>query len=79
MNHDPVPYTNQQLFLLYGPVDLARSNNMHLHTQWELELDISPDAPKRRRDMFRMPFDAALSNNVDDVYYLGYWNPFHTG
>lgn len=78
MNHDPVPYTNQQLFLLYGPVDLARSNNMHLHIQWELELDISPDAPKRRRDMFRMPFDAALSNNVDDVYYLGYWNPLFT-
>lgn len=75
MNHDPVPYESQQLFLLYGPVNLARENNMHLHTQWELEFDISPDTPKRRRDLFRMPYDAALSNAESNTYHLGYWNP----
>ena len=75
MNHDPVPHESQQLFMLYGPVNLARENNMHLHTQWELEYDISPDTVKRRRDLFRMPFDAALSNSESNTYYLGYWNP----
>lgn len=75
MNHDPVPYDSQQLFLLYGPVNLARENNIHLHTQWELEFNISPNAPKRRRDLFRMPFDAALSSSESNIYYLGYWNP----
>lgn len=75
MNHEPVPYESQQLFLLYGPVKLARENNMHLHTQWELEFDISPDIPKRRRDLFRMPYDAALSGSEQNTYYLGYWNP----
>lgn len=75
MNHNPVPYESQQLFLLYGPVRLARDNNMHLHTQWELEFNISPDVPKRRRDLFQMPFDAALSNYIQDPYLLGYWNP----
>jgi len=78
MNHDPVPYMNHQLFMLYGPVDLARKNNMHLHPQWELELDISPNTPKRRRDMFLKPFDAAISHNVDNIYHLGYWNPLFT-
>ena len=75
MNRDPVPYVNQQLFLLYGPVNLARDNNIHLHTQWELELNISPDIPKRRRDMFLRPYNAALSYDIDNIYYLGYWNP----
>ncbi len=75
MNHNPVPYENQQLFMLYGPVNLARENNIHLHTQWELEFDISPDVAKRRRDLFRMPYDAALSNPKLTTYYLGYWNP----
>ncbi len=75
MNHNPVPYESQQLFMLYGPVNLARENNIHLHTQWELEFDISPDAAKRHRDLFRMPYDAALSNTELDTYYLGYWNP----
>lgn len=78
MNHDPVPYVNHQLFLLYGPVNLARDNGIHLHTQWELELNISPDAPKYRRDMFLKPFNAALSYNIDNEYYLGYWNPLFT-
>jgi DNA-binding CsgD family transcriptional regulator len=75
MNHDPVPYTDQQLFLLYGPVDLARKNGIHLHTQWELELNISPGAPKGQRDMFLKPYDAALSYKEENEYYLGYWNP----
>lgn len=78
MNHDPVTYMNHQLFMLYGPVDLARKNSMHLHPQWELELDISPDTPKRRRDMFLKPFDAAISYKVDNIYHLGYWNPLFT-
>ncbi|HPP36167.1 MAG TPA: LuxR C-terminal-related transcriptional regulator [Clostridiales bacterium] len=78
MNHDPVTYMNHQLFMLYGPVDLARKNIMHLHPQWELELDISPDTPKRRRDMFLKPFDAAISYKVDNIYHLGYWNPLFT-
>ncbi len=75
MNHDPVPYERQQLFMLYGPVNLARENSMHLHTQWELEFDISPDTIKRRRDLFRMPYDAALSSSETNPSYLGYWNP----
>ncbi len=75
MDHNPVPYESQQLFLLYGPVNLARDNTIHLHTQWELEFNIAPDVPKRRRDLFQMPFDAALANYIPDPYYLGYWNP----
>ena len=52
MNRDPVPYVNQQLFLLYGPVNLARDNNIHLHTQWELELNISRISQSEGGDMF---------------------------
>lgn len=75
MNQNPLPYESQQLFLLYGPVQLARENNMHLHTQWELELNVAPNTFKRRTDLFKKPFEAAISNKGEDIYNLGYWNP----
>lgn len=75
MDNSPVPYESQQLFLLYGPVQLARDNNINLHTQWELELNCYPDTPKRRRDIFKKPFEAAMTNRNNDIYSLGYWNP----
>lgn len=75
MDLNPIPYESQKLFLLYGPVQLARDNNINLHTQWELEFSLSPEVGKRRREMFLKPFEAALQYNGMDEYYLGYWNP----
>ena len=77
MNQNPLPYESRQLFLLYGPAQLARENNMHLHTQWELELSVAPNTFKRRTNLFKKPFEAALANIGEDIYNLGYWNPLY--
>lgn len=74
-NQNPLTYENRQFFLLYGPVKLARENDMHLHTQWELELNLSPNTRGRWADLFIKPFEAALVNAGEDEYNLGYWNP----
>lgn len=77
MNPNPLPYENQQLFLLYGPVQLARENNMHLHTQWELELNVAPNTLQHRGEFYNRPFEAALMNIGENIFNLGYWNPFY--
>lgn len=74
-DQNQLTYENRQFFLLYGSVKLARENDMHLHTQWELELNIAPNAYGKRADLFKKPFEAALVNTDEDEYNLGYWNP----
>jgi len=74
-DQNQLTYENRQFFLLYGSVKLARENDMHLHTQWELEFNIAPNAYGKRADLFKKPFEAALVNTDEDEYNLGYWNP----
>lgn len=75
LDKNPEPYEGGQLYLLYGPVRLARDNNMHLHTQWELEFNVAPDISRDRTNLFKKPFEAALLNAGKDVQNLGYWSP----